>query len=61
MSKLIQGVHHIAVKPTAENYKRTVVLHRASGYGHGQELGGSGAALPNDFLRRQLLHGDSQR
>ena len=27
MSKLIQGVHHIAVKPTAENYKRTVEFY----------------------------------
>ena len=27
MSKLIQGVHHIAVKPTAENYRRTVEFY----------------------------------
>ncbi len=27
MSKLIQGVHHIAIKPTAENYQKTVSFY----------------------------------
>ena len=61
MSKLIQGVHHIAVKPTAENYRRTVEFYTGLLGMETVKLGGSGAALPNDFLRRQLLHGDSQR
>ena len=62
MSKWIDGVHHIALTPTVEQYDELVKFYtQLLGLEITRSWGEPPAPLPDDFLRGQFLPGDPPR